>query len=100
MVEKFTYNITKANMSGANLAVGFYTLSNHGAWQPKAEEVELSPRLLILIKCFSCHTMLCLFGSERIKMPQLKKKNKTVTIHKSCHYLEPDIIYTLGKRST
>ena len=29
----FTYNITKSNMSGANLAEGFYTLSNQGAWQ-------------------------------------------------------------------
>ena len=46
----FTYNITKSNMSGANLAVGFYTLSNHGAWQPKAEDATIAPMQGALIK--------------------------------------------------
>ena len=46
----FTYNITKSNMSGASLAEGFYTLSNHGAWQANAESATIAPMQGALIK--------------------------------------------------
>ena len=46
----FTYNITKSNMSGANLAEGFYTLSNQGAWQANAESATIAPMQGALIK--------------------------------------------------
>ena len=46
----FTYNITMSNMSGASLAEGFYTLSNHGAWQPNAKTATIAPMQGALIK--------------------------------------------------
>ena len=37
-------------MSGASLAVGFYTLSNQGAWQANAESATIAPMQGALIK--------------------------------------------------
>ncbi len=46
----FTYNITMSNMSGASLAEGFYTLSNHGAWQTNEKTATIAPMQGALIK--------------------------------------------------
>ena len=45
----YTHNITTAHFSGLALATGYYTLSNHGAWQA-VEDGVIAPMQGVLVK--------------------------------------------------